>query len=63
MQEDNVPPQDIPLRLARIKARMNEPDNYTAFLVRYAIGEIIEAKVGRKEKRSYWKAVLEGKIS
>lgn len=63
MQENNVPPQDIPLRLARIKGRTNEPKNYAAFFVRYAIGEIIESKVGRKEKKSYWKALLEGKIS
>ncbi len=63
MQDNKVPPQDIPARLERIMKRMNEPENYNAFFIRYAIGETIEAKVGRKEKKSYWKALLEGKIS
>jgi len=63
MQENKVPPGDIPAQLERIKKRMNEPENYNAFFVRYAIGETIEAKVGHKEKKSYWKALLEGKIS
>ena len=55
-------PQDIPARLERIQKRMAEPKNFNAFFIRYAIGETIEAKVGRKQKKAYWKAVLEGKI-
>jgi hypothetical protein len=63
MQESNVPTQEIPSRLAKISERTNEPGNYDALFVRYAIGEIIEAKVGRKQKKLYWKALVAGDVS
>lgn len=63
MQENKVPPQDIPARLERLQKLMAEPKNYNAFFVRCAIGDAIEAEAGREQKKAYWKAVLGGKIA
>ena len=62
LSENSVSSQELTLRLEEMREGMLEPENYNGYFVRYAIGEIIDVKLGRDAKKKYWRAIISGKV-
>ena len=54
---------EVDRRLESVRTAIYDPDNYNGFFVRYAVGEIIGAKLGPSQKMHYWCALLRGEVS
>lgn len=62
MRENGVSERELAAKIQALAATMRQGNNYNGFFVRHAIGEIIESKVGVSQKKSYWRAVLSGRL-